>query len=380
MGKKKRVSPADQESSFQRVERPLSLTAQVERKLRKGIADGLFPNGRLPTAVELAEQLGVSRETVRLALDALQHEGLIVKHRRRGTFINTHAEPPDLKRAPSRILGYLQADYTPEKGESEVVTRATSSFLFDGALVEAGNAGYQLLVRSTRICRLRDAFTELKAHGPIEGAIFASIAEEKFLRRLTGLGLPCVLLDHDLHLPQMSSIHGDDHGRAKLAVQQLVASGHRRIALANWRQDDLNPWFSRGFRESMRDAGLRCRKAWELSVELNSTGAKQAVQAIVNMSPRPTAIICFHNTFAHEFIKQAKSMGLNTPDDISVIGGGGESVVGLTCTQIDWYEMGRIAMKMLLNAIESGDDYECEHRLATATWQDGDTVAPDKAG
>ena len=53
-----------------RLQRPLPLTAQVERALRKSIEAGAFPGDRLPTTVELAEQLGVSRGTVRLAMAA----------------------------------------------------------------------------------------------------------------------------------------------------------------------------------------------------------------------------------------------------------------------------------------------------------------------
>src|SRR6476619_2919840 len=69
-----------------RRDRRPSLAAQVEALLRQAITAGRFPDGRLPTEVELAEQLGVSRETVRLAAEVLQREGLLVKIRRRGTF------------------------------------------------------------------------------------------------------------------------------------------------------------------------------------------------------------------------------------------------------------------------------------------------------
>src|SRR5262249_41923875 len=80
-------SPPDQASgSMPRIARPLSLVAQVEQLLRDAIASGRFPGDRLPTEVELAEQLGVSRETVRRACEELQKQGLLVKFRRKGTF------------------------------------------------------------------------------------------------------------------------------------------------------------------------------------------------------------------------------------------------------------------------------------------------------
>src|SRR5258706_5421198 len=102
---------------------------------------GDFGGGRLPPASELAQQLGVSRETVRLAQEALQREGLLVKYRRRGTLL----EPPALTlkktSARSTLLGYLQADYPSLHGEDELVTRATSGLMLQGATREARRAG-----------------------------------------------------------------------------------------------------------------------------------------------------------------------------------------------------------------------------------------------
>src|ERR1043165_4884146 len=73
-------------STVNRIARPLSLVAQVEQILREALGQGRFSGDRLPTEVELADQLGVSRETVRRATETLQHEGLVVKFRRKGTF------------------------------------------------------------------------------------------------------------------------------------------------------------------------------------------------------------------------------------------------------------------------------------------------------
>ena len=46
-------------SDMPRLDRPLSLSAQVERLLRQAIAEGRFAGGKLPTEVELAEQPGL---------------------------------------------------------------------------------------------------------------------------------------------------------------------------------------------------------------------------------------------------------------------------------------------------------------------------------
>ena len=49
---------------------------QIADQLRAGIASGVYPpDSRLPTEHELATRLGVSRPTVRQALDLLAREG-----------------------------------------------------------------------------------------------------------------------------------------------------------------------------------------------------------------------------------------------------------------------------------------------------------------
>lgn len=67
-----------------------SLTDRVRLALLEAVRSGSFDGGRLPPEDELARQLGISRTTMRAALQGLQEEGLISRRRRHGTFINEH--------------------------------------------------------------------------------------------------------------------------------------------------------------------------------------------------------------------------------------------------------------------------------------------------
>jgi GntR family transcriptional regulator len=65
-----------------------SLTEQVKAHIKRRIAENGFDGGRIPPETELANDLGVSRTTVRDALSRLEHEGAIYRRQGAGTFVN----------------------------------------------------------------------------------------------------------------------------------------------------------------------------------------------------------------------------------------------------------------------------------------------------
>ncbi|MCK8681421.1 MULTISPECIES: GntR family transcriptional regulator [Streptomyces] len=98
--------------------RKLPLWYQVSQSLRASIL-GRAPDAslRLPTEEQLAAHYGVSVLTMRQALKELEEEGLISRHRRRGTFI----EPGARRSAPRRLLGSIDAIVAQQSGERTTV-------------------------------------------------------------------------------------------------------------------------------------------------------------------------------------------------------------------------------------------------------------------
>lgn len=65
--------------------------AQIQLFIRKQITNGKIKSGSpVPSERELAEQLCVSRMTVRQAMTTLREEGLIYQKRGKGTFVSPH--------------------------------------------------------------------------------------------------------------------------------------------------------------------------------------------------------------------------------------------------------------------------------------------------
>lgn len=76
---------------------PTPVYYQLKSRLLQEILTGRYGgSGRLPTEYQMCERFGVSRTPVARALSELADEGVVIRHRRRGTFVNPHW----LRRAP----------------------------------------------------------------------------------------------------------------------------------------------------------------------------------------------------------------------------------------------------------------------------------------
>lgn len=104
--------------------RRCALADQVIAQLRTQVTSGEWPVGsRIPTEPELAEQLGVARNTVREAVRALAHNGLLDIRQGSGTYVV----------ATSELAGVMQrrfADSEPHHvGELRCVLEASAARL-----------------------------------------------------------------------------------------------------------------------------------------------------------------------------------------------------------------------------------------------------------
>ncbi len=105
---------------------PLHL--QVREIIRQEAINGelIDENGKMPTEAELVKRFGVSRVTVRNALQTLVEEGMLVRERGRGTFLKTNSP----ENWVGRLMGFTEtikeAGYQP--GARILVKGMTNKF------------------------------------------------------------------------------------------------------------------------------------------------------------------------------------------------------------------------------------------------------------
>lgn len=130
---------------------PVPLYFQIAEKFKKSIEDGtLQPGDRLDNELDLTEKLGVSRPTVRQAVQRLVEEGLVT--RRRG--IGTVVQPPRILR--SVALTSLYDDLLAIHRHPETAVLGASETAADAEVAEVLGLRPGALVLSVERLRFAD--------------------------------------------------------------------------------------------------------------------------------------------------------------------------------------------------------------------------------
>lgn len=223
-------------------------------------------------------------------------------------------------------------------------------------------AGYSLfLAASQRDPEREKAVIQAMGERRVDGVIIISSAQmdmEK-LRQLDRFGVSYVLINNQTmdELDTYSVYHDDAYGSSQI-VQHLRSLGHERIAyLGSARAVRTNAKRQEGYETALQQAGLAIRPEY-IATGANGmpTGGAQGMQALLALSERPTAVICFNDMMAIGGIQAIQQAGLRVPEDISVTGFDNIELAAyitppLTTFHQPRYELGQEAANMMVRVI-----------------------------
>lgn len=123
-----------------------SRALRAREALLRAILRREFPDGRLPPEDELGRLLGVSRTTVRTALQSLEQHGVVNRTPGRGTSVHERMSPPLV--ALQRLIGFAdlireqghEVTYTPTFG----VTQSPDSIVVEALGIEPTTQCYEI--------------------------------------------------------------------------------------------------------------------------------------------------------------------------------------------------------------------------------------------
>lgn len=136
-----------------------------------------------------------------------------------------------------------------------------------------------------------------------------------------GIRVPTVFIHNRAEILPHSIYHDDVSGTRAL-TRHLLDLGHTRIAYGgNQRGGLLNQQRREGVVTELESARLELQSAYDLTAPDGqmSSGVRLA-KKLLNMSERPTAIVCFNDMQAIGLMQTLQQANLRIPEDISVTG------------------------------------------------------------
>jgi GntR family transcriptional regulator, arabinose operon transcriptional repressor len=300
---------------------------QVREALERRITTGQYPPSKmLPSEQELCTEFSVSRVTVRQAMSALVHKGLVIRRQGRGSFVCEAGSTPGTtrNRAIHLILANASAALFPpplihgleeacrESSHDLIVTFSRGSVDHERLLIE------QALDRRIAGVVLIPVFGD---NGDYPNCI-------SYLK-LVESGVPLLFVDR--YVPQIPIgyvVADDTAGMCKL-TDHVLDLGHKRVGYVDW-DGEISSLAKR--REGFRQALLKRRVALDdadvvLVKRRKGAGdfdvAHEAVTGLIASGWKPpSALVCANTFFAVGAYRALRAAGLRVPEDVAVVGFG----------------------------------------------------------
>jgi len=163
---------------------------------------------------------------------------------------------------------------------------------------------------------------------------------------------------------------GDDELGGYLAARHLLDLGHRQIAMIAGRPFASSAVARQvGFRRALSEALVPVNEDWVIETDFDLDAGARAASLLAGLKQRPTAIFAVNDNIAIGAISKLSSLGINAPDDVSVVGYNDIPVVRhlptpLTTVRVPFDQIATAAVE-LLNSPGSDGDFEV--RIATPT-------------
>jgi DNA-binding LacI/PurR family transcriptional regulator len=293
---------------------------QVYEKLRTEILNGTLSAGsKLPREVNLSQNLGISRVTLRPALKRLEQEGYIQRLHGRGTYVMPESSHGKSKMTILVISAQNSGVHQPQ------------NFIVPEIFRFAAIKNYHVEHFDTQSVAMSSPEDFAKIATELNTVAIISVTnnyngDEPTIDILKAAKCP-VLLPHGAELDHevtgFTTFYTSRRLSWRASLEYLSQQGYNRIAQLG------NIATSRPFRnytssqavKLTEELGLDCDPDLFATADIEDINSiKQVVASWLNLEKRPEAILCFSDFFAFHFIRELKKCGISIPHDIAIMG------------------------------------------------------------
>ncbi|PUB32018.1 LacI family transcriptional regulator [Promicromonospora sp. AC04] len=308
-------------------------------------------NGRRATAADVAAAAGVSRSTVSYILNGSDQQTFSPQ-----TVARVRAVAADLAYTPHAAARALR------KGQSGIVllavpdVPASANFAkLVAALTDAVRATNRslatLAIRPGN--RLLDSLRDISPQALLE---VLPLPEEDTAAAVAA-SIPVISV--------ASPIERLDEAAGALQVQHLAALGHRRLGILTVSDLQVRPFSTSRLaaaRTAAADLGLPAPDVMAVAGPPDESAITAVARALRRLTKGPdpvTALCCFNDLFAAVAVAAARSIGLDVPRDISIVGIDDEPLAGLlgptlTTIRYDYTGTGAHMRDLLRHVLDGG--------------------------
>ncbi len=311
----------------------------------------------MPTIYDVAERAGVAPVTVSRVLNNSGYASEATRQR-------VETAVAELGYTPNRLAQGLRSKQTQTLGL--VVTDITNPFwttVARGVEDAAHLEGFSVVLCNTDESESKQSqYVDLLLQKQVDGFVLVPAGNDlKALLRIQKRGVPVVVVDRRVPVPA-DSVRCDSETGAYHLTQHLLERGHRRIAaLSGSRTVSTATDRVTGYRRALEDAGVPVDERLIFHRSFTQQAGYEMTTAVVEVSPRPTALFAVNNFIAIGAIRALRAAGLRVPEDMALVAFDDLPLTliiepFLTVASQPAYEMGQRATELLLSRLAGGGE------------------------
>jgi len=305
----------------------------------------------------VARRAGVSIATVSHVINNTRHVSEELRSRVLAAIAELNYQPSgvarSLRRKQTRTIGMVIPDNcNPFFAE---VARGIEDASFD--------QGYNvILCNSDGDVEKELDYLELLTRKRVDGLVLVSAgASQATVDMLAAQQGAVVIVDREISGLMADLVMTDNRQGGYQATSYLLGLGHRRIACIAG-PSPLTPSADRvaGYGKALCEAGVPLDKGLVLTGDFQSRSGHAAMQTLLKLAERPTAVFTCNDMMAMGAICAIQQAGLRVPDDVSVVGFDDITLASFTCPPLTTvaqakHEMGVLAFELLSQRMQDGE-------------------------
>jgi GntR family transcriptional regulator of arabinose operon len=332
----------------------------VKNDLREKILSGFYEiNEKLPTESTMMNTYSVSRYTIRRAISDLETENYIFTIQGGGMFVDDWTKYQQPQQLEQKQIG--------------VITTHIADYIFPNIITGIdrfiSSKGYSILISNTQndpekerasLKKMLDSNLSGLIIEPTQSAL--GDKNKDLFDQLKASKLPTIFINahyKDLDFP---FIEMNDTAAGKVVTDALFDLGHEQI-LGIFKIDDTQGvhrmnGYVKSYQDHSQYSFLSEILMYQTSDNLHDVFTK--IERILRREDHPTAIVCYNDQLAIRVIDLIRSLKMQVPEDISLIGFDNYQLSQYISPKLSTVEhpkekMGRDAAKMLFDLMEGND-------------------------